>query len=145
MLLQEILASKGSTVYAISPEASLEDVVQSLVRHNCGSLVVCQSGDCGQGRLLGIITERDILRACARHDRLDRITVADAMTRDIVTGSPSDTVEDTMGLLTDRRVRHLPILENGRLLGIISIGDVVKAQHDNLTMENHYLKSYIHG
>ena len=69
--------------------------------------------------------------------------VTDAMSRDPVTGSPSDTVEDTMGLMTERRVRHLPIVDDGRLLGIISIGDVVKAQHDNLTLENHYLKSYI--
>jgi CBS domain-containing protein len=67
------------------------------------------------------------------------------MTRNVVTGTPTDTVEDTMGLLTDRRVRHLPILDNDRLVGIISIGDVVKAQHDALTMENHYLKSYIQG
>jgi CBS domain-containing protein len=146
MMLQDILAAKGSTVYAISSQATLEDVVQSLVKHNCGSLVVCAADDCQQGRLLGIITERDILRAVAKNPaELDRLKVADVMTRDVVTGTPTDTVEDTMGLLTDRRVRHLPILDNDRLVGIISIGDVVKAQHDALTMENHYLKSYIHG
>ena len=65
------------------------------------------------------------------------------MTRDVATGSPDHSVEDTMGLMTDRRIRHLPVMEDGRLVGLISIGDVVKMQHDRLTMENHYLKSYI--
>ncbi len=146
MLLQDILAAKGSTVHAINAQATLEDVVQSLVKHNCGSLVVCEANDCSHGRMLGIVTERDILRAVAKNRaQLERLKVADVMTRDVVTGSPTDSVEDTMGLLTDRRVRHLPILDNDRLVGIISIGDVVKAQHDALTMENHYLKSYING
>jgi CBS domain-containing protein len=144
MILQDILAAKGSTIYSIRPEATLADVVQTLVRHNCGSLVVCQEDGGPHKRLLGIITERDILRACAKSAaQLDRVQVGEAMTRNVVTGSPHDTVEDTMGLMTERRVRHLPILENDRLVGIISIGDVVKAQHDALSMENHFLKSYI--
>ena len=60
-------------------------------------------------------------------------------------GSPDDSVEDTMGLMTERRIRHLPIVEDGQLVGLVSIGDVVKMQHDRLTMENHYLKSYLQG
>jgi len=146
MTLQEILRSKGTKVHSIDPQASLEDVVQKLVKHNCGSLVVCAAGDCENGRMLGIITERDILRACAAHRApLEKLKVSDVMTTNVVAGSPGDSVEDTMGLMTDRRVRHLPVLEDGRLQGMISIGDVVKAQHDSLSMENHYLKSYIQG
>jgi len=146
MTLQEILRTKGTAVHTILPDATLEEVVQKLVKHNCGSLVVCKDQDCNEGRLVGIITERDILRACAAHrGQLDTIKVSDVMTRDVITGSPSDSVGDTMGLLTANRIRHLPIVEHGRLEGIISIGDVVKAHHDQLTMENHYLKSYIHG
>ena len=96
--------------------------------------------------MLGIITERDILRACARYRQsLEQLTVAEVMTHDVVTGAPGDSVEDTMGLMTEKRIRHLPVMDGGHLLGIISIGDVVKAQHDQLTMENHYLKNYIHG
>ncbi len=146
MQLQEILAAKGSTVYTIRAQATLDQVVDSLVRHNCGSLVVCEADDSAGRRLLGIITERDILKAAA-HNRqgFGQMSVAEVMTRDVLTGTPSDTVEETMGLMTQHRVRHLPILQDDRLVGIISIGDVVKSQYDHLTLENHFLKSYISG
>ena len=140
MTLQEILRVKGSRVHGIRVDATLDDVVQTLTEHNCGSLVVSER----DGKVAGIITERDILRACAaRRGPLDQLKVADFMTRDMVTGSPADSVEETMGLMTDRRIRHLPILDQGELAGIISIGDVVKVLHDQAAMENHYLKSYI--
>lgn len=146
MTLQEILRRKGSKVHSISPDATLDDVVQKLVEFNCGSLVVCERGHDGHesGTLIGIVTERDILRACAaRRGPLDAIKVRDAMSRDLITGTPDDSIEDTMGLMTERRIRHLPILVDDRLAGMISIGDVVKAHHDEVAMENHYLKSYI--
>ena len=126
--------------------ATLAEVAQVLARHNIGSLVVCEPAGPAGERLLGIITERDILRAWAKNPTsLDQLKVADVMVRDLVTVSPTDSVEETMGLMTERRIRHLPVVENGHLVGIISIGDVVKAQHDSLTMENYYLKNYIHG
>lgn len=144
MTLQEILRVKGSRVHGIRVEATLDDVVQTLTEHNCGSLVVSERPGDSPGKVVGIITERDILRACAaRRGPLDSLKVADFMTRDMVTGTPSDSVEETMGLMTDRRIRHLPILDQGELVGLISIGDVVKALHDQAAMENHYLKSYI--
>ncbi|HTU26543.1 MAG TPA: CBS domain-containing protein [Pirellulales bacterium] len=146
MTLHDILRNKGSNVCTITAEASLTEVAQVLARHNIGSLVVCEpAGSKGQ-RLLGIITERDMLRAWAKSpSALQEFKVADIMVRDLVTVLPSDSVEDAMGLMTERRIRHLPVVEDGQLIGLISIGDVVKAQHDSLTMENHYLKSYIHG
>lgn len=166
MTLQDILRTKGSAVQRIGPDATLDEVVRQLVHHNIGSLVVCddratersvaagnEETECGEapdaacgpsGAMLGIITERDILRACAESPLpLDQQRVAERMTAQPVTGSPQDSVSDTMGLMTRRRIRHLPIVEDGRLCGLISIGDVVKAQHDNMVMENHYLKSYI--
>jgi CBS domain-containing protein len=146
MTLQDILRAKGTLVHSIGPSASLAQVVHRLIEHNCGSLLVCDQDSCDGKHLLGIITERDILRACAAHQgELDRVRVSEAMTRDVITGAPNDSVEHTMGLMTENRVRHLPVLENDRLVGIISIGDVVKAQHDQLSLENHYLKSYIQG
>jgi CBS domain-containing protein len=139
MTLQQILSGKGRQVFSISPDKSLQDVVNALVEHNCGSLVVCE-----HDRMIGIITERDILRACAELDEpLANISVAVRMTRNVVTCTPDCDVETIMGLMTEHRVRHMPLLENGRLAGLISIGDIVKAQHDEVCLENHYLKSYI--
>jgi CBS domain-containing protein len=142
MFIEDILRDKGSNVFSIEPEATLDDVVQSLVRHNCGSLVVCRKTD--PSVLVGIITERDILRACAKHRcPLDQLRVSEVMTSNVVTGTPRDDLEHIMGLMTENRVRHLPIVQDGRLLGLISIGDVVKFQHQQITVENHYLKTYI--
>jgi len=146
MNLLEILHSKGHAVHTIELTATLDDVVQKLVRHNCGSLVVYDVHSPTSGRMVGIITERDILKACAQHPGpLVSLTVADVMTGDVVVGSPTDSVENTMGLMTEMRIRHLPVVENGQLLGLVSIGDIVKIQHDRLTMENHYLKTYLQG
>ncbi|HEX3727247.1 MAG TPA: CBS domain-containing protein [Pirellulales bacterium] len=139
MTLQDILRVKGSAVHSIDPDATIDDVIRTLVARNCGSLVVCE-----EHSLVGIITERDILKVCAEHGgQFKQIRVRDVMTHEPETASPQDSVEDTMGLMTDRRIRHLPIIEDGRLVGLISIGDVVKAQHDSLSLENHYLKTYI--
>jgi CBS domain-containing protein len=146
MNLQDILRQKGALVHTISSQATLDDVVQKLVQQNCGSLVVCDS-DCNQaGAMVGIITERDILRACARHrSPLAEMRVADHMSRRPVVGSPEDSLEAVMGVMTERRIRHLPVVDGDRLVGLISIGDIVKAEHSQLTMENHYLKSYLQG
>jgi CBS domain-containing protein len=139
--LRDILQSKGKEVHMVWPAATLQDVVDLLVRHNCGSLLVVESG-----QLLGIITERDILRAAAAVDPpLSERQVQDHMSVDLVVGSPDDAIGEAMGLMTNHRVRHLPVLEDGQLVGIVSIGDVVKAQHRQLSMENHYLKNYIQG
>lgn len=146
MRIREILRAKGSTVHTISAMATLQDVVHRLVKFNCGSLVVQQPDGTERGQMIGIITERDILRACASHpSALDTLRVTERMSKDPITGTPDDTVEQAMGIMTEHRIRHLPIVEQGELVGMISIGDVVKSQHDHLSMENHYLKSYLHG
>jgi len=93
---------------------------------------------------VGIISERDILHSCVAGSRpLAEVLVAEAMSTTLITGTPDDEVESVMGLMTTRRIRHLPVLSEGRLAGIISIGDVVKAQHDRLAMENRFMKDYI--
>lgn len=145
MKLQEILEVKGSTVYTIAPQASLQEVVAGLTEHRVGSLVVWQP-ESDAVKLLGIITERDILHACMAGKRpLTDVRVAEVMTTALVTAAPDDEVEQVMGLMTARRIRHLPVMAEGRLVGIISIGDVVKAQHDRLALENRCLKDYITG
>jgi len=145
MTLRDILSTKGPVVHSIDCAASLEEVVRTLVHHNCGSLVV-RDARSGSSRMVGIITERDILRACAVHKTaIVDLKVSDAMTSNLIVGSPGDSIEDTMGLMTNHRIRHLPVVEHDELLGLVSIGDIVKTQHDRLSMENHYLKSYLHS
>jgi len=139
MRVYEILEHKGDTVYQIAQSASLADAVERLVHFHCGSLLVADSGS-----IVGIITERDILKAVAsRKQALSSLLVYEFMTEKLVTGHPSDDVGNIMGIMTTHRVRHLPIFDEGRLAGMISIGDVVKAQFDLLAVENHYLKVYI--
>jgi CBS domain-containing protein len=144
MMLEDILKSKGNRVFAIGPEASVQEAIEELVRRNIGALLVCDR-DCTEGeQLLGIITERDVLRLCAvRRGPLDQIRVADVMTRELITATPDDPVESVMGLLTEKRIRHLPVLSAGRLVGVVSIGDVVKAQYNRLAVENQFMKDYI--
>jgi CBS domain-containing protein len=139
MLVRDVLSDKGRIVHTCAPDDTLADVVDLLVGHNIGSLVVMHEDE-----MVGIITERDILRAsAATRGPLNSVRVSDRMTRCPVVASLGDEVEDVMCVMTERRIRHLPVVEGGRLVGIISIGDTVKAQHDELCRENHYLKSYI--
>lgn len=139
MLLKDILATKGTTILSIEPSATMAEAVDKMVAHRCGCLVVTTGES-----MVGIISERDVLRAIAGVSKtLDKITVEERMTKDIITGTPDQNINDTMGLMTANRVRHLPVLDNGRLCGLISIGDVVKAEHQKLAMENHLLMSYI--
>jgi len=146
MKLQEILDAKGTTVHSIPEKATLQEVVHRLIELRIGSLVVCRRDAAGQEVPVGIISERDILYASSADGRpLDQVTAAEAMSAALVTVAPDDDVEHVMGLMTSRRVRHLPVLVEGRLAGIISIGDVVKALIDRLAVENRFLKDYIAG
>jgi CBS domain-containing protein len=144
--LYEILKSKGSEVFTIRPDATLEEAVRELVRRNIGCLVVCDRGLEEGERLAGVLTERDILHFCASgKGPLSAYQVSAVMTNQVVSGSPQDSVEVTMGLMTTRRIRHLPVVVEGRLIGIVSIGDVVKSQHDRLALENQFMKNYLTG
>ena len=141
MFVKEILREKGHEVFTIDSSVTLATVVEELVARQCGSLVVID-----RGQIVGIVTERDILHASAeRRTPLAETKLCDAMKRNLTTASPTDKVSDLMGVMTDRRVRHLPVLDDGELIGLVSIGDVVKAQHAELQTENQFLKEYIHG
>lgn len=143
MILREILQVKGTTVHTIVPEATLAEAARRLVACNIGSLLVCQ-WDSGGERLLGIITERDLLHVTAQYPTLwASLPVREHMSTRLVTASPDDSVEDLMGWMTNNRIRHLPVLSGGRLVGLVSIGDVVKAQHHQLALENRFMKDYI--
>jgi CBS domain-containing protein len=139
MLVRDVLSKKGNCVHTCSPDETLADVADAMVGHNVGSLIVMENDE-----MVGIITERDILRACAgMKGPLEFLKVRERMTRLPVVAAPEDAVADVMCTMTERRIRHVPVVADGRLVGIVSIGDTVKAQHDELCRENHYLKSYI--
>ncbi len=124
MKINAILATKGMNVVTIRPEASLREAVAVLAHHNIGAVVVVNDS----GAPVGILSERDIVREAARNDNVLALTVKQVMTKDVVAGSPQDDLQAVSQTMTDRHFRHLPILDQGRLVGIVSIGDVVKAQ-----------------
>ena len=142
MILQEILRRKGFSVQTVDPTTTLDEVARTLVRHNIGSLLVMdQSGQ--STTVLGIFTERDLLRAVAAGRELSQTSVAGVMTPEPISAAPDDSVVDAMEVMTRHRVRHLPVVSGGQLCGLVSIGDLVKAQGDALEAENHCMRSYI--
>lgn len=141
MKIEEILRRKGHAVVRMEEGRTVLDAAQLLVEHGIGSVVITQAD-----QLAGIFTERDILRLIAKdpHD-LDRITVGSAMTRSPITARPDDELPDMMGLMTDRKIRHLPVVADGRVVGIVSIGDLLHACHSKAEEENSHLRQYIQG
>lgn len=139
MLVAEILKDKGEAVFHIRPDARLEDACGELDRRKVGALMVCDAD-----RVVGVLSERDVVRAIAR-DGTGALgkPVSDFMTADVVFASPGETVTILMGRMTDRRIRHLPVLREGRLTGVVSIGDVVKCQIAEATQEAESLRTYI--
>jgi CBS domain-containing protein len=143
MLLSDVLDKKSKEVHTISSNASVDDVVTELVRFNIGSLLVQDSPG---GPVLGIITERDILRALAAHRApFEHLRVHSCMSRNLITAEAHDDITVAMRLMTTHRVRHLPVIEGEVLYGIVSIGDIVKAHHDELELENYLMFNYIQG
>jgi CBS domain-containing protein len=142
MTVADILRNKGGRVLKIRQEASLLEAIRALVQNGVGSLVVTDERD----RVVGLITERDILRENARHfDNLSQRRVVDLMSPDVIIGFVEDSVEYVMALMTEKRIRHLPIMTHGRLVGLVSIGDVVKARVREAEVEIRHLTDYIMG
>lgn len=142
MNVETILSDKGSAVATIRPSDTVGAALDALVSRNIGALVASDDGE----RVDGIISERDIVHALAHHGSdLLTLTVAEVMTRPAVTCDPSETVGELMAEMTNRRIRHLPVVRNGRLCGIVSIGDVVKNHLDEIEYEAKSLRSFIAG
>ena len=142
MKVEAGLTAKGRQVASIDPSATLATVAQRLRLEGIGSLVVLD-----EGKLAGMISERDVVHAFAAHRaEAAELKVADVMARDLVTCRPDDSLTRVLGLMTRHRVRHLPVLDGGRLVGLISIGDAVKHRLDELELEAAVLRdAYIAG
>jgi len=142
MNVETILGTKGRAVATIRPEDTVGAAVEALVSGNIGALVASEDGE----HVDGIVSERDIVHALARHgDALLALTVAEVMTRSVVTCDPTESVAELMAEMTNRRIRHLPVVQNGLLCGIVSIGDVVKNRLDEIEYEARSLRSFIVG
>ena len=140
MTVKTILSTKGSEVITIGPNATLEEAIAVLNKHRIGALVVLGADQ----RVIGILSERDIVRAFAeRSAGALKEPLAQTMTRIVVTCGETDTVSEIMERMTHGRFRHIPVLEQDRLVGIISIGDVVKQRLGEMERESEALKDYI--
>ena len=131
MRIQNILATKGPEVITIKPDETLREAIALLSKFNIGGLLVV---DDARG-LIGIITERDIIRQAAKSENLFAQPIHEVMTTEVVVATPDDEVESVARTMTEKHFRHLPIMDQGRLIGMVSIGDVVKAQRDQFRGE----------
>ncbi|MGI9407856.1 MAG: CBS domain-containing protein [Hyphomicrobiaceae bacterium] len=139
MIVADILQAKGDNVVTVRPTETLSILAHRLRLERVGALVVSTNGK----RIDGIISERDVVHAFAEHGTdLDELCVSDVMTRTVTTCSPKDTIADISGIMTKRRIRHLPVVENDTLVGIVTVGDVVKHRLDEMQLEANVLRDY---
>jgi CBS domain-containing protein len=143
MRISDLLSGKTSdAVVTVPPDASVRDLLRLLAEHNIGALVVSNDGE----SVDGIVSERDVVRRLAGSagDAVLDGTVGAIMTSDVQTCGPQTPVDELRTLMTERRIRHVPVVADGKLTGIISIGDVVKSSLDQLEFERDQLDSYVH-
>ena len=136
--LAEILDEKGSAVLEIDADASVLDAVQTMVENNVGSLLVTEGGD-----VTGIVTERDYLRRVTLQGRTEAAPVREIMSSPLVVATPETTVDECMAMMTDRRIRHIPVVDGEKVVGLVSIGDLVKFKSKQQSFEIQYLTNYI--
>lgn len=142
MLVRDVLHSKGNRVVSIDLEATVHEAIAKLVQNNIGSLPVVDR----DGKLVGIFAERDVLRLIHnRGDGFARLPISQVMTHDPITCDLHDDVNDVMGQMSERRIAKVPVVSDGQLVGIVSVGDVIKVMYDKVATENHHLLNYIHG
>lgn len=139
--IQQLLEKKGSEVWSTSPDASVYEALQLLAERNIGALVVLQDGE-----LVGVISERDYARKVILHGKTSMKTpVQEIMTEEVITVSPVSTIEEAMALMTDKRIRHLPVVDEEKIVGVVSVGDLVKAIIADQEFTIDQLENYISG
>jgi CBS domain-containing protein len=139
MGIATILKDKGGEVFSVPPQARVADVIAALVERRIGAVLVCDGES-----VVGIVSERDVIRCLLEHKgAVLELTAAQVMTAPVITIRPEDSVVEAMELMTDRRIRHLPVVESGHLTGLVSIGDLVKRRIAEAEQEALALKDYI--
>ncbi|HET6153146.1 MAG TPA: CBS domain-containing protein [Marmoricola sp.] len=141
MRISEVVAGKASQdITTIKPEASVKELVALLAANNVGAAVVSNDGS----GVVGIVSERDVVRRLNGDDDALSATVAEIMTSNVRTCEPSSSLDEIRSVMTEGRFRHLPVVEDGRLVGVVSIGDIVKNHIDQVEFERDQLDSYVH-
>ena len=140
--VREILAAKGRQVVTTTADTPLLEAMAALIDHQISCLPVVDDNE----ELIGIVSDKDIFR-CAfnHHDTFTQRRVGEIMTRELIVGLETDSVDYIAGMMTTNRIRHIPIVEGRRLVGLVSLGDVVKTQIRHIEIENRYLRDYIEG
>ncbi len=142
MRVREILSAKSiGQVFTIRPDATVAELLTTLTDLNIGALVVSSDGS----HMEGIVSERDIVRKLGDFGQSANVTVGEIMTSDVRICEPDDTLDELMGIMTEYRVRHVPVLDGDVLVGVLSIGDAVKSRMDQLEFERDQLTHYLHG
>jgi len=137
--INDVLRGKGNQVVTISPEATVTELLALLAEHNIGAVVVSTDGSA----VNGIVSERDIVRLWNGTPDAGDVRVSAIMTAEVATCAPDEPIDDLMRLMTDRRIRHVPVVVDGALAGLVSIGDVVKSRIGELEFEREQLSNYI--
>ncbi len=138
--VKDILKDKGLEVIAIDSGSSVDSAINKMIERNIGAILVMEDGKC-----VGVFTERDVLKCWAKHSSFEKVAIKDVMSRDLLVIEPHDDLDYAMTIMTNKKIRHLPVIDDGRVVGLVSIRDVVKYHIGNLEAEVHYLKDYIRG
>lgn len=142
MKAKDILSVKGSKVVTINEDNMLVDAMELFFSKRIGSLLVVDDDE----NIMGIVAPNDALKAVYKHtEKVSTLKVGDVMTRDVIVATPDDKIDYLLAIMTENRIRHIPIIDEGKLVGMVSTGDVVKAQVRDEAVENRYLKDYIEG
>ncbi len=139
MKVSTILSTKPSGIITIQPTQTIKEAATLLTNHNIGAVIVQDAAQ----NLVGILSERDIIHLISQHDESNLLPVSSAMTTDVITGSPSDDLMSLANTMTEKRFRHMPIVRDNELMGMISIGDIVKVQRDQYRGERNTLETQI--
>ena len=136
--ISTILDNKGDDVYSVSPESSLKQMADEMLAKKIGSLVVTDK----DGLLVGIISERDFLNIVGKHTKdWEDISVSDVMTKEVITANPEDNLEQVMSVMTQHHIRHIPVIDNNKILGLLALGDIIDALLDKSLFQNKLLYS----
>lgn len=142
MKVKDLLKAKDNIVITIGPNETVQTAMRKLVEHNIGALPVCDA----KGTILGIVSERDLLKECSqRSSALGSTRVKDVMTKNVIIGVPEDDLDYVMSIMTQKHIRHLPIMAGAKLEGIISIRDIIETELEESKAQVRFLNDYVSG